>query len=551
MATIFKILRNAVILALLPLHVFAQATADELLDGYVSASVHGENTTPYITKINQTFKSYRNDEQALFLVKISERINKDTIVNQQNAVRKIALIDLYALLADSNDGKLDDLYFQKGEICGLHTGDTIMLKDCITGLKLSNQSKTPKVNDYITTLQDYLEQIRNYVPASRRIDGIWVSNLQLTNSVELMDNITLPFYVLIVNGNSVQLDINGYGGLLAEKTSMGKIKDVSATFPQRIDDISPDHIYMVWANERLKIPNQHVAAGVSTTVGDIAGSVAGTAVGSALGNSLISDLGSQMVDGVISSVFSSLVADAFAPSKKIHMLELTITRVSDNELTAHIVRQVIKVKGNNAPNVEKIEEDVLFTQYDPASGVYYDVPYVNNIYVPGLGKISEIPATHEKVAEAFLKYREVGALTHTTLNNTLEGVKNPFNSLQQKKLIYYNEQQMLQTNLPMDSRYHQRHHAFMGINLKANEKDVQKAQSEGGVYIADIIPESPAEIFGLLKGDILLSIDGYKMDTAEQVLSYLASLNPCDWTTVRVKRRKKVVDVPVEMSWVN
>ena len=195
--------------SLSPLVVYSQATANELLDGYVSASVNKENVTPYITKINQVFKNYNKDKQAAFRWKVYERIIGDTIIEQQRIAKKMALIDLYALLADSNDSRLDDLYFQKGEICGLHTGDTIMLKECITGLKLSDQSKTEKVTGYIATLQDYLDQIRNYLPVSKRIDGIWVSDL-LDEIHVYPENNYAPLYVLVIENGIIKLDPMGY-----------------------------------------------------------------------------------------------------------------------------------------------------------------------------------------------------------------------------------------------------------------------------------------------------------------------------------------------------
>lgn len=377
-----KLLKNAVLLtlfSLFPLVVYSQATADELLDGYVSASVNKENATPYITKINQVFKNYNEDQQAEFRGKIYERINGDTIAQQNILVKKMALIDLYVLLADNNDSKLDDLYFQKGEICGLHTGDTIMLKECITGLKLSDQSKTPKVTDYITTLQDYLEQIRNYLPASQRMDGIWVSEIMY--NMELINKAVYytPSFTINVNHGLVKMENTGYAIKFADIGFWSeKVKNDENIYAQSVVDIGKDKVYLVWSNEKLKIPNQAVALSLGQTAGDITTNAVTEATSSLMGN-----IGGNMVGGIAGNIIGGAIMDMFTPSKKMYVLEMELELINDYELVGHFCNQVIKIDGNGKPDISTEKKEIYFIKYDIKSGVYFGSSGNKYKYIPG------------------------------------------------------------------------------------------------------------------------------------------------------------------------
>lgn len=100
------------LLAFLPIRIFAQASIDELLDSYVSASVKGESTMPYATKINQLFRSHSKKQQEALLMNIYDRVVGDTIIEKNNAAGIFGLIDLFVMLADSNDKRLDDFSFK-------------------------------------------------------------------------------------------------------------------------------------------------------------------------------------------------------------------------------------------------------------------------------------------------------------------------------------------------------------------------------------------------------------------------------------------------------
>ncbi len=531
--------------------VYAQATIEELLDVYVSASVSGENATPYATRINQYYKNYSLTEKTALKDKLFGLIKKCNKIELRNLKEKTAYIDLYVLLSDIKDERLDDLYFLKGEVCGLHTADTVGLKDCITELKLSYKSKTPKVDGYICTLRDYLEDIRNFRPTSQSIDGVWVSDCSLPG-----DLLMTPAYILIISNGRAKLDLSGYAYAFTEMNITGKVKSEEQTYTQRIIDREDNNVYMAWSNEKLKIPNQSIALGLEQTAGDITNSFVHDGVSSLLTTSFIGDMTTNVASGIASSIVTGFISDALAPSKTIHTLEINIQKINDLELVGYAIRQAIEIKGDNTPVIKKNTEKVLFTRYDSHSGVYFDSSILKKkkLLLPGLGLFDKIPNKYVEINKAFSKYGNsvnkspvmkkgtFGAL----LGNMLDVNEVPFNIHQNKKLQYYTEQIKLQKGLNIIGAPK---NTYMGVITEPSKEKKEKILKRPGVYVYNVDKTSPAYIFGIKQEDIILGIDSYEIDTPQKLEQYIQSLKPYDWVTVHIKRGKKEMDIEVELTW--
>lgn len=525
-----------ILLSFLPLELCAQATIDELLDGYVSTSVSGESVTPYITKINQIYKNYRKDQQVSLRSKIYDRVVVDTIMEQNKLKGKFALIDLYAILADSNDSKLDDLYFKKGEICGLHTGDTIVLKECITSLKLSDNSKTPQVTKYISTLNDYLEEIRNYLPVSKRIDGVWVSDV-INYDVGFGGVYSAPLFVLNIAEGKIKMENIGIAEFLAPSIRNDFNTNYIETYAQNIVDLRNEKIYAMWATERLKIPNQSIALSLGQKAGDIA-----TEVTQGITRDIIGNIGGDILGGFTGNIISNAVMGMYAPSKKIFIVEMEIEYINYYELVASVQIQKITIDGRGNPVTQKDRYNVLFSKYNILSGVFYGCPGQHqHKYTPGYGGIKEGNA-HGNF-NMIKKYEEV--FKHNGVKTTSKNFQRSFNKHQNKKLIYFNEQMMLSDGVQMSN-------SLSHLNTSSSYMGIESRQNTdaNSVYVYDVHMDSPAYMFGLKKGDYILNIDGFEMKSYEQLANYIYySHHPYDWITVHVKRGKKEMNITLELSY--
>ena len=71
------------------------------------------------------------------------------------------------------------------------------------------------------------------------------------------------------------------------------------------------------------------------------------------------------------------------------------------------------------------------------------------------------------------------------------------------------------------------------------------AQKKEGVIIASVTQKSNAEIAGIVKGDLLLSMDGKKLTSTEGMLEQLQNKNFNDHSTFLLRRDGKVLNVEV------
>ena len=76
----------------------------------------------------------------------------------------------------------------------------------------------------------------------------------------------------------------------------------------------------------------------------------------------------------------------------------------------------------------------------------------------------------------------------------------------------------------------------------------KKHQTNKGVYIVVVVKDSPAFHSDILEGDILVSVNGTKMETQKQAYEYLTALREQkpDTVTLVLKRDKKLITKKVE-----
>jgi membrane-associated protease RseP (regulator of RpoE activity) len=70
----------------------------------------------------------------------------------------------------------------------------------------------------------------------------------------------------------------------------------------------------------------------------------------------------------------------------------------------------------------------------------------------------------------------------------------------------------------------------------------------GGVLVLEVIDESPADIAGLQAGDVILEIDGRKMTSTDELVSYVGKSEPGEDVDITYKRKRRTRTVEVELG---
>jgi membrane-associated protease RseP (regulator of RpoE activity) len=73
-------------------------------------------------------------------------------------------------------------------------------------------------------------------------------------------------------------------------------------------------------------------------------------------------------------------------------------------------------------------------------------------------------------------------------------------------------------------------------------------RSKGQLEVNSFVRGSGAEEAGMEEGDIILAIDGQKIESFDEIRTYLASKNVGDWVQVKIKRGKKKMELRVKLG---
>lgn len=84
-----------------------------------------------------------------------------------------------------------------------------------------------------------------------------------------------------------------------------------------------------------------------------------------------------------------------------------------------------------------------------------------------------------------------------------------------------------------------RKHAYLGIQGSDMQKGTLGDSEEQGIYITDVLPDSPAYEGEIRVADLLVGIDGHPVQTLQQLQRYLAGCRPGERITVTVKRKEE------------
>lgn len=92
-------------------------------------------------------------------------------------------------------------------------------------------------------------------------------------------------------------------------------------------------------------------------------------------------------------------------------------------------------------------------------------------------------------------------------------------------------------------------HPYLGIKMTELEANQLKAEglpeNTKGVYVLQVVPESPAEISGIKAGDIIQKVDGDELNDPKQIAEIVRKKKVGSKLHIRLIRNKKAIAIPV------
>ena len=503
--------------------------------------------TSLLMKISELYDKVPTRDKKAFINVIYQHV--ENIKEKEEKRGEFAsLSHIFEFFADATDSRLPTVFYMQGEISAIEPFDTIKLNYCIDKLLNFEKNTGYRQSEYIENLKRSREYIRNIVPLSKDMDGIWVSDLYSGKT-------GMPYYVLKVENGVISLST--FSGCLQglSNTDANMLK-----LPQQVQDIGVNSTYLAFCSENMSSPSalvQELIINAKNSVNNV--------VYSSIMNGLAKDgVGGQLaggfVSGAINSGIDALVKELTTPKKQIYSIEMNIHKCSPDELFAQSNWKYIYIKGENTPEVQEENHIISFVRWTPESNVYFTFSD-GDIFPVWLGKNDY----YSKAEMKNLKKNPNWDFRNDYILLSKTGKIMAYNLMMLKKLFFQTEQKAVNNGFELPPKNnHFRKVAIMGVEFMTEEERSKLVKKKGkqekhedddnvieskGVLISKVIDNTPAQLFGIKKGDVITHIDGYPIKTKEDAISYINSLSPYSYIKIKFQRKGKDKEINLPLTY--
>lgn len=486
---------------------------EQLVDKYISEKTNGTGGETALTGLSIYYGGLSDLQKRSVCKYFMTRIDK--FHSDGDMKSALVLSDLYESFSpDPTDANYARLYYIRGEYAAMRS-DTLTLKRQISSLVNFSSSDETEKEKYVTTLSTNLEEIRNYVPVDKTIEGTWVCDLQGNEYSE-------PYFILEVKQASEGKPVF----ILRNYTGFLSFVEKPVIFQEEYA-FTNDSVYVAFSNEDLKNPSP-LLNGLLRTYGNTYASIIGLKTARNTGSSLVGDLTGMATSMVADAVFDNVLA----PRKYSYLLEFKLRKVNDWQMDADVSLSQVTVKGDNVPKYKDLKYHTLFTKIKREDNWFW--------YGQGFGSMT-IPFDMDK--EERKAFREGRKCPRNWENFNTKNIK-VFNTLQTIKIEYLTEERLLAEGVAVSD--------VVNIHKQFNESrrrvvvGIELNQESKNLNVKKTIPAYPAERAGIKNGDIITHIDGYEVSTPQQFYDVIKSKLPYQKVVLTVERKKKKFDVTVE-----
>lgn len=502
-----------------------------LVEEYTSASKQNAEVTSALSKLMDLQRRLNISDKAEF----HNIINKNywDARAESNSQSLKAAASLYKFFAAEDDAILPDVLFCLGEMAAYEPFDSTEIKNSIHDLYAYQQVTNQSQQEKITKLEEYLDAIRSMVPLTQDLDGIWVSNVFDTQ-------MGVPFFILKISNGGENVMISKLSSYV--RTRFIKAK---SEYAQDKRDLGSNTAYYLFSTEDMKSIDPSIQAFVHEQASNVNYQLS-SSLAAEMGGDVGGQLVSGMVGGLIQAGSSALLDRLMAPMKRIYISHFWLHKVNPNQLVAECKTRYVAIVGDDKPRIDDHEYiNMKFMRWTPESGVsfatYNDFGFqlldLTQEEVPSQGEMRKMKKDPE------WRYRGDYLLLDKTRNFTT------YNYMMIRNLMYRAEQGAINNGWPVfheDEKYDRI--AYLGASFKSLD-DVPNHQNVEGVYIDSVTPATPAQLFGLHKGDIITSIDDYPMTHPQEVVDYIKNVTPFSSLKITVIHKGKQKTIPVTVSF--
>lgn len=304
---------------------------------YVSSESNDKSKIQAILKISNHYKTLSTAEQDKARGILEDLTNE--LIKSKDYDAVFSIIDLYDNVVSDNTKKSPRIYYAKGYLNAELYEDTIKVKEAIQELRQCVDGEA-----YIELLEKKIENIRNYIPADKGLEGYWVSDaLSETMKGGGLNTIEIPKYIITAkeeNGKP-NFTITSNSPFLWGTCITTKLL-FSDTYlqPQKSQELyafTRDSISVTWSSEKLKNYDAELV-GLSREATRTTAALASASLAQRNKHSFAERLVGNLAVSAAEVGINSLIDTWTAPTKKVYVLQGFFRKGNDNIYRGHEIR---------------------------------------------------------------------------------------------------------------------------------------------------------------------------------------------------------------------
>ncbi|MBQ5903079.1 MAG: hypothetical protein IIW89_01900, partial [Alistipes sp.] len=284
------------------------------LKEYAEKRVAGEDSAFSLLRINDVYKQGDDAAQSNYREAIKQAVATSLRANENR--QALELINLYDFLVSDPADRAPELYLIEGTIYS-RQNDSVRLKESIAKLEALGRGEA-----MLQRLNGYLEQMRNYVPADKYLEGYWITDERFTQKWRDVKYALSPYYLFkaeqVADTTRLTLLKGLTTGLYGEAVAQMR-------HPQLVIPYAVDSLYILWASERLRNINPEQVASYRNIVRETSAQASGT-FAQRHKYSSSEQLGNQLMTNLVEMGINSLISSLSTPKKTILLVEFRLKR---------------------------------------------------------------------------------------------------------------------------------------------------------------------------------------------------------------------------------
>lgn len=490
---------------------------------YVSASEEGKDAMSPLTGIVMDYLKLDDKSKEAYRREVISR--GDKFLDESRYDRAIAMAKLYSAFnyeGPETYGKLS-LAFYNAHKAVFELDDSIILKKEIEYINSLSPMATEKdmYQHRVSILNDYLRQMREYIPPHNRNEGVWISDLLQSDGY--------PSLIIdITNPGNVHNGVPEYRirtGSVLDSDFSGVMKD-STLISQDIISYNGDSIYCVWASSSMKSPNQELGM-LARSTGMSVSNMLQYKISANLGANFAANLTAGVMGGLMDAAVNGIMDAVFNPEKKTVLMQMKLHRRNNRQLEADIYFSGLKVKEGSQPIQVNHKIRTILTKVEPEDSLFF-LYYGKVVNVTGTDKLKQKDLVKEGTLSSMLGSSVLAAEEQTNFNKT-----------QMLKQLYFTEKRLHEENEYNLSKYcslYRNASVWPVVGLLPHKK---KTTSTSGFIIDKPIKGLPAYMSGLKKGDVITHLNGFSVKNCDEFIAIMKRSDPYEDVVINVLRGKK------------